>query len=91
MTDPVPSKDLTTLDDLKRAIEFVPPHPGDCIPGQNIERWLALVHEHRRWAVEAWRTAFEWRSKFPPVGLGYAATNWDEYDEGMALIREKLR
>lgn len=74
-----------SLEDLKRAIEYVPPHPGDCIPGQNIEKWLASLHEHRRWAVEAWRTAFEWLASWERRLILDA-----EYDEGMRLIREKL-
>lgn len=74
-----------SLADLRRAIEAVPEHPGPCIPGQNVDRWLALLHEHNRWALEAWRTAFEWRNDW------HKRRDHREGKEGMALIREKLR
>lgn len=86
-----------SLDDLKRAIEAVPEHPGPCIPGQNADLWLALLHEHKNWALEAWRTAFEWRESLLDRALQGlesepSLARWhNERDEGVRLIRERLR
>lgn len=86
MTDPVP----VTLDDLKRAIEAVPAHPGPCGPGQNVDIWLALLHEHKNWALEAWRTAFEWLDQNGVEIFNYGRLS-GEYEEVKRLIREHLR
>jgi len=77
-----PTKEKVTLDDLKQAIEAVPP-PGD---GKRGPDPLGLMHyEHMR--GEAWRTACQWL-------LQYVSTHGDQYPtfmEGINLIREKLQ
>jgi hypothetical protein len=70
---------LTTLDDLKRAISLIPWHlenaPAD---------YGGLSFERER--AEAWHTAFEWRSSMVTTRTGLT-----EFEEGMRLIREKLK
>ena len=76
------TKDPVSLEDLKRAIDEVPPCPQ---PGSHMTQvlYFEALYEHHDQRAEAWRTAFEWRE-----GLD----EWLEtYDEGMRLIREKLK
>lgn len=67
---------MTTLDDLKQAIEASQPTVHRChIHGK----------KHQRLRAEAWRTAFEWATSDPEfMEVG-------EYEKGMALIREHLK
>lgn len=69
---------MTTLDDLKRAIEA-----WEVVP---TSKYAARAHAR----VEAWRTAFEWRDQFTTVPT-WDDPRIVEYTEGMRLIREKLR
>lgn len=71
---------MTTLDDLKRAIEAVPELSTDV---------KAYVYQTAR--ADAWRAAFEWRNHYIIVPSN--ADDSDaagEFAEGMRLIREKL-
>ena len=78
---------MSTLDDLKRAIAAIP-NPESTNPGA----WYAVSLRAR---AEAWRKAFEWRDEFgcrPMRDCPCKSCREEcaEYDEGMALIREKL-
>lgn len=82
---------MSTLDDLKRAIEAVPKRSD----GGRGPDPLGIMHrEHMR--AEAWRTAFEWREGWRircrdiPLQSIQWSSHCDEGDEGMRLIREKL-
>jgi hypothetical protein len=84
-------KDAVTLDDLKRAMDEIPPNP----------RLVAVAHfadiaayDYAR--AKAWRTAFEWRDYFGDqpnrnCQCKSCRDNCAEYDEGLRLIREKLQ
>lgn len=84
---------MTTLDDLKRAIEAIP-NPESTNPGA----WYAVSLRSR---AEAWRLAFEWhvclikRHAALSEEVGAHLTDWiaidREEEEGMALVREKLK
>lgn len=88
MSEQAPTKDLTTLDDLKRAIERV-----------HSIRMRGIIHSTELSSVqlEAWRTAFDWRETHTKRAAAALVSEdaidlWmAERDEGMALIREKLR
>lgn len=54
---------------------------------QRVDAWRATIHKEPTIEAErdAWRTAFKWlKTHHGPFGC-------DDYDEGMALIREKLQ
>jgi hypothetical protein len=72
---------MTTLDDLKRAIEKVERYKQAPLNEalHNAVGWCAAERD-------AWRTAFKWRE-----ALLDRAGGPDEYHEGMALIREQLK
>lgn len=84
------SPDPVSLEDLKRAIEAVGTRPftdGDYFTTSRLCSW-----EGRR--ADAWRAAFEWNvgldARFA-TGPGSIRELEAEYEEGMALIREKLQ
>ena len=78
-----------TLDDLKRAIESYETIANDFLAKQAGGVGYAMGKQHAR--AEAWRTAFEWRAEFHGTGLGnLSLERYQEFKEGMALIREKL-
>jgi hypothetical protein len=77
---------VTTLDDLKRAI--------DDYSAADTSMYSSTDLQARK--AHAWRTAFEWRENWrsrchdiTPQSIQWSA-HCDEGDEGMALIREKL-
>ncbi len=78
---------MTTLEDLKRAIDSVPSHPGPCIPGQNVDQWLALVHEHRRWEADAWRTFAQFLMRL----CSTYGSEYPEFMEAVKLVEERLK
>ncbi len=61
MAEQLPSDSLTTLDDLKRAIEAVPSLDSGA---KAYVYWMARA--------EAWRTAFEWRCRCGAGSLDWA-------------------
>jgi hypothetical protein len=67
---------VTTLDDLKRAIA----HAAAAWDDTNVSDYGAATAR-----AEAWRTAFEWLHEGMRGGLEQT------YEEGVALIREKIR
>ena len=71
---------VTTLEDLKRAIELVEQYKSLSLD-QRLTGALWGASRER----DAWRLAFEWRDQIPAGG------STDEYLEGMRLIREKLK
>jgi ABC-type sulfate transport system substrate-binding protein len=81
---------MTTLADLKRAIETVTPNPR--FTGEATFNNL-LPYEIAR--AEAWRTAFEWRDLSGAINRDcnckQCKLDCAEYDEGMRLIREHLK
>lgn len=79
MTEQVP----VTLDDLKRAIEAYESGRSPQIPDKRDWHYQA----NRR--AEAWRTAFEWLECGGGRMPGYRQDQ--EREEGVRLIREKLR
>lgn len=82
------TKDQVSLEDLKRAIERV-----------HSIRMRGIIHstELSNVQLEAWRTAFDWRETHTKRAAAALVSEdaidiWmAERDEGMALIREKLR
>jgi hypothetical protein len=85
MTDQLP----VTLDDLKRAIE----HAAAAWDDKNVSDYGAAAAR-----ADAWRTAFEWRESLLNRSLQEeliteaSVARWhDEREEGVRLIREKLR
>ncbi len=97
MSEQVPTKDQVSLDDLKFAIQSVPPRPDAILSdGESLSEWQSSWVEYRERQSEAWRTAFEWRegwhdrldnAQSSPEAAGLVV----ESLEGMDLIREKLR
>lgn len=88
----------TLLDKLKRAIEAVPPRPDEDVPDESnvYEDWLSDWRAYNACFAKAWRVAFEWRDDFgdTPNRNCHCKSCRNEctaYDEGMALIREKLQ
>lgn len=90
-SEQAPTKAMTTLDDLKRAISYATTDVDDFDSDAARERARG----------EAWRTAFEWhvqlieRHAALSETVGAHLTDWiaidREEEEGKALIREKLR
>lgn len=86
------SKDtLTTLDDLKRAIHAVGVARSRHDESSSIQTNLWATSAER----EAWKAAFQWRDQFGEMNRNCDCKICREecarYDEGMALIREKLQ
>jgi hypothetical protein len=96
---------MTTLGDLKRAIDEVPDAPllGVLMTKVNrddLNSFVALRNEYHKRLASAWRTAFEWRTN---LSMRHAALLQSEghitsfialdreEEEGMTLIREKLK
>jgi hypothetical protein len=83
-----------SFNDLRRAIESVPTHPGALVPGQNAEKWLRDWNTYHQSCHDAWRTAFEWFHTHmgrPDEGPEKDAEYFAEYEEGMRMIKERLR
>jgi hypothetical protein len=73
-----------TLSQLKRAIEKVQPYRQGSL--------AAALSTSAGWAVaDAWRAAFDWHAALGNRHGGNLAKGLDELEEGMRLIREKLR
>lgn len=93
MSEQLATKEQVSLDDLKRAIEIVhAKDPGEHAvvpPGKPSPWWVDKCHEYNFARMEAWRTAFEWLDQFPDSW--WTQDQDEEYAEGIALIREKLR
>lgn len=85
MTEQLPTNQVS-LDDLKRALDHY-----EWASRHGLQITVLAVRS------EAWRTAFEWRDSHSRRSVASLASKealdqWlTERDEGMALIREKLR
>jgi hypothetical protein len=74
---------MTTLDDLKRAI--------DRYQVAIAKESIGIELQWRACAL-TWRAAFEWRHKWADLRDSAMSESMQrEYEEGMRLIREKLR
>lgn len=90
MTDAqLPKDTLTTLDDLKRAIEKVQRYRQAPLDEalHNAVGWCAAERD-------AWKTAFFWfhhHMERPDEGKEKDAQYFAEYDEGFRLLKETFR
>lgn len=93
MSEQGTTKDQVSLDDLKLAIARVERYKNVPLMEQ-LSNAVALTAAER----DAWRTAFEWRESLLNRSLQEeliteaSVARWhDEREEGVRLIREKLR
>ena len=79
---------MTTLADLKRAIDRIGPRPTE----KDDDLTWKHFHYHR---AEAWSMAFYWKCNIGDVNRDckckWCIQECNEHDEGMALIMEKLK